>query len=149
MRRALPLVLLPLLACGDSSGPDVVLPAELVGGWVAEPACAPPCSFALAWTANPQARFDAVTSLGITVRINVTSAGRFTRSGTGDAESGQARVEGSTLIVRSDAGVVDTIDYVLQGTDLHLDFRREFTEVDFNGDGQLDPAHVTGVFRRR
>lgn len=151
-RRWLTAVLtVPVLAAcsGDSAGPDTDIPAELVGEWVAEPACAPPCAFTLAWTQNPAARVNAVTALGVTVRIDVTAAGRFTRSGSGDAASGSLEVDGSMLVVTDSRGVVDTIDYAIEGQYLNLAFRRDFVALDFNQDGQLDASRVTGVFRKR
>lgn len=149
MRTSIAAVVL-LAACGgDASGPDGQLPAELVAEWVAEPACAPPCAFTLTWTQNPAAKLDAVAAFGVTVRVQVTASGRFTRSGSGEPAEGTARLADGALVVTDTRGVVDTIDYRVEGEYLHLDFRREFVEVDFNGDGTKDPARVAGVFRRR
>jgi hypothetical protein len=148
--RKLWLVILGLaVGCGDSSGPDAAVAAELVGEWVAEPACAPPCSFTLTWVENPLAKLDAVVLLGLTVRIDVTSSGRFTLSGA-VAESGTVRTEGSTMLVTSGVGAVDTIDWSIRDGNLHLDFRREYAVISFDPPNtDPDPAHVTGVFRRR
>ena len=139
-----------LAACGgDSSGPDSTIPAQLVAEWVAEPACAPPCAFTIRWAENPTIGLEAITALGLTVRVRVTADGRFTRSGTGEAAEGTVRMVDGALVVTDTRGVVDTIDYEIQGEYLHLDFRREYVELDFDSDGAADPARVSGVFRKR
>lgn len=148
------LVLAALLAgaltgCGDSSGPGDQVPAELVGTWQADAACAPPCSFTLTWTQSPQAKLDAI-SLGMALRMEIGADGRF-RFGdvTSLPPSGQVRVTGRQLVVRDAAGVVDTIDYRFEGAALRLEFRREFTVIDFNADGVRDPSTAAAVFLRR
>lgn len=139
-----------LAGCGgDASGPDAIIPTQLVAEWVAEPACAPPCAFTLRWAANPAIGLEAIGALGITVRVRVTADGRFTRSGTGDPAEGSVRVVGDALVVTDTRGVVDTIDYQVQGEYLHLDFRREYVDLDFDSDGTADPARVSGVFKKR
>jgi hypothetical protein len=45
--------------------------------------------------------------------------------------------------------VVDTVAYRFEGTALRLDFRREFTVLDFNADGVRDASTAAGVFVRR
>lgn len=134
---------------GDAAGPASAVPASLVGEWVASPACAPPCAFTLTWTENSAARFEAVSVLGLTIRVGIRSSGRMTVSGSGEPSEGEVTVAGATLVVRDTRGVVDTIDYRIEGPHLYLDFRRPSEEVDFDGDGVADPAWVAGVFRKQ
>lgn len=149
------LVLATLLAgaipgCGDSSGPPAQVPANLVGTWQADAACAPPCSFTLTWKQNPQAKLDAVSSLGMALRMEIGADGHFRF---GDVVSlppaGRVRGTSQQLVVTDAKGVVDTIDYRFEGAALRLDFRREFTVVDFNADGIKDPSTAAAVFLRR
>jgi hypothetical protein len=136
-------------ACADGSGPDTDVPAELVGEWQADAACAPPCSFTLTWKGHPTAKFDAI-ALGMALRMEIAANGRF-RFGDVSAmpPAGEVRAENRQLIVTDAVGVVDTIDYDVEGSALSLAFRREFVVLDFNADGAKDASTAAGVFVRR
>ncbi|NJD09147.1 MAG: hypothetical protein FIB01_01480 [Gemmatimonadetes bacterium] len=138
-----------VIGCRESGEPAAKIPADLVGEWHADAACAPPCSFTLTWKENPQAVLDAI-SLGMALRMEIGASGRF-RFGdvTALPPAGTVRVAGSELVVTDAAGVVDTIAYRLEGSALRLEFRREFTVVDFNADGRKDPSSARAVFQRR
>jgi hypothetical protein len=138
--------------CGDGAGPDPVIPALLVGNWVAEPACLPHCGFTLTSVASPSDSVNATAFVGMTTEIGIRADGRFTLAfypGGGTPLPGTAHVAGSMLIVRDAAGVVDTMDYVVTTSTLDLRFRRVFTSFDFTGDGTPDPARARGVFVKR
>lgn len=136
-------------ACGDGSGPDDRVPAELVGEWRADAGCAPPCTFTLTWKQDPRARLDAI-SLGMALRMEIEAAGRFRFGDVSNLPpAGEVRVEGSKLIVTDADGVVDTIDYRFEGSALRLDFRREFRVVSFNADTVRDASTAAAVFVRR
>jgi hypothetical protein len=140
------------LACGDGTGPGEQVPAELVGLWVAEPACVPQCGFTLASVANPADSLNATALLGISTEITMTRNGTFklqTRPGPDSGAAGTVQVRPGMLIVRDPAGVVDTLDYQLSGNYLRLQFRRTFDTFDFTGDGVNDPAYARGSFQRR
>lgn len=147
------LVLAALLAgaagCGESSGPTPRIPANLVGQWQADAACAPPCTFTLTWKENPQARLDAI-NLGMVLRMEIEANGRF-RFGdvTAMPPAGRVEVHGAQLVVTDAEGIVDTIDYRFEATALRLDFRREFTVVDFNSDGRADASTALAVLVKR
>jgi len=151
MRKLITAALLAcaLCACGDSSGPVADIPAQLVGEWRADAACVPPCSFTLTWKSDPRASLDAI-SLGMALRMEIEKSGRFVF---GDVSAmppaGQLRVVGQQLIITDSHGVVDTVTYRFEGTALRLDFRREFTVLDFNADGVKDASTAAGVFVRR
>jgi hypothetical protein len=153
MTALLPAALLALAtACSDGSGPDNVLPAALVGNWVAEPACLPNCGFTLTSVANPADSVNATAFVGMTTEIAMRADGRFTLTfmpGGGTPVPGTAHVSGSMLIVRDAAGVVDTMDYTVTASVLDVRFRRIFTSFDFTGDGEPDPARARGVFLKR
>jgi hypothetical protein len=149
----LPAALLALATgCGNGAGPDDIIPAALVGNWVAEPACLPNCGFTLTSTANPADSVNATAFVGMTTEIGIRGDGRFTLAfspGGGAPQPGTAHVSGNMLIVRDAAGVVDTMDYTVTPSALDLRFRRIFTSFDFNGDGAADPARARGVFVKR
>ncbi|CAN5895166.1 hypothetical protein BH23GEM9_BH23GEM9_30860 [soil metagenome] len=138
--------------CSDSSGPGDMVPAALVGTWVAEPACLPLCGFTLSSVANPADSVNATAVLGIETEISMTRAGVFrlvTRPGP-PSLPGTVRAEAGNILVVTDAlGVVDTLDYTASATHLHLRFRRTFLAFDFTGDGTFDPANARGSFQRR
>ena len=153
MRKFCPHVLvagLLTLGCGSDQGADAGLPTSLVGTWVAQPACAPPCAFTLTMEADPSLQIDAVSQLGVSVNIAVTRGGAFTLAFTGGsgAQSGTVRAEGDLLIVRDGTGTTDTIDWRIDADLLYLDFRRRFTVLDFTQDGVPDAAIAAGVFQR-
>jgi hypothetical protein len=135
--------------CGDGSGPEDRIPAELVGEWRADAGCAPPCRFTLTWKQDPRAQLDAIT-LGMALRMEIEASGRFVF---GDVSSlppaGRLAVEGSALVVTDADGVVDTVDYRFEGAALRLDFRREFRVVSFNADTVRDASTAAAVFVRR
>jgi hypothetical protein len=138
--------------CSDSAAPDPVLPASLVGNWVAEPACLPHCGFTLTSVASPSDSINATAFVGMTTEIGIHADGRFTLAfypGGATPIPGTAHVSGTMLIVRDAAGVVDTMDYVVTPSTLDLRFRRTFTSFDFTGNGQPDPARARGVFLKR
>jgi hypothetical protein len=148
------LVTLGLGACGgDGTGPGAeVVPPELVGRWVAEPACLPLCGFTLASAANPADSVNVTAFTGISTEITMTREGTFrlqTRPGPDTASTATVRVIPGALVVTDRLGTVDTLDYQLAGEYLRLQFRRTFTVFDFTGDGTNDPANARGSFRRR
>jgi hypothetical protein len=60
------------------------------------------------------------------------------------------KVRSSLRAIVTDAdGVVDTVDYHLDAGALVLNFRREFTVLDFDADGTKDPSTAAAVFVRR
>jgi hypothetical protein len=141
-------------ACGgDGTGPGAeVVPAELVGRWVAEPACLPLCGFTLSSVANPADSINVTSFAGISTEITMTREGTFrllTRPGPDTASTATVRVIPGALVVTDRLGTVDTLDYQLAGEYLRLQFRRTFTAFDFTGDGVNDPANARGSFRRR
>jgi hypothetical protein len=141
-----------LSACGDSSGPDDVLPAALAGTWIAEPGCLPNCGFTFESLLNPADTINATRFMGVTTEITMTRAGRFTlvfRPGGEGGSSGSARTEGGMLIVTDAGGVVDTIDYSVTASVLRIRFRRPFPSFDFTGDGERDLAWVRAVLLKR
>jgi hypothetical protein len=157
-RRALAAVALVTVtglgACGgDGTGPGVeVVPPELVGRWVAEPACLPQCGFTLSSVANPADSVNVTAFTGISTEITMTREGTFrlqTRPGPDTASTATVRVIPGALVVTDRLGTVDTLDYQLAGEYLRLQFRRTFTVFDFTGDGANDPANARGSFRRR
>lgn len=137
--------------CGDSSGPDAGIPDELVGRWRADAACAPPCAFTLTWTANPQARLDAIATLGIALDMDIGADGRFVFAFSPGTvpPAGKVRVSGQRLVVTDADGAVDTIAYRFEGSALRLDFQRQFVVLDFDANGQPDPSTAAAVFLRR
>jgi len=143
-------VLAGLLAgCGESAAPEPAVPAELVGEWTANPACAPTCAFTLTWKENPSVKLDALQLLG-EVRMDIGASGRFAFGRPGEMPpAGVVRVVGQQLVVTDVDGTVDTIDYQLQGSVLRLDFRREWSEIDFDNDGDADASTAAGLFVRR
>jgi hypothetical protein len=132
-------------ACGDGSGPSNVIPEELAGDWVAEPACLYTCGFTITPVATPADSVNVIASYGITMDLSLSRSGRLelVALGGGPVEpiTGQARVEGQMLIVTSGTAV-DTIDYQLAGSSLAFAFRELIT---LNG----APSEVRGVFVRR
>lgn len=143
--------LLGLAGCGDASGPADVIPAELAGSWEASPACLPDCGFTFVSTVKSSDTMNVVSAFGVSLDVTLTRAGRFemvARPGAVPPVTGQARTEGSLLIVRDAAGVADTIDYAVTATHLSLAFRGT-AQVDFNGDQQTEAATARGRFRRR
>lgn len=140
-------------ACGgDSTAPADVVPGQLAAQWVAEPACLPQCGFTLVSVANPADSLNATAFAGVTTQIVLTRDGTFRLTllpGPDTASTASVRASGTTLVVTDRAGVVDTLDYTLSGQFLQLRFRRTFRVIDFNGDGQIDPATARGTFRRR
>jgi len=135
--------------CGDSNGPAESIPASLVGVWQANAACAPPCTFTLTWKSNPQASLDAI-SLGMALRMEIGADGRFQFGDvTAMPPAGKVRATAQELIVTDADGVVDTVDYHLDAGALVLNFRREFTVLDFDADGTKDASTAAAVFVRR
>jgi hypothetical protein len=132
-------------ACGDGSGPSNVIPEELAGDWVAEPACLYTCGFTITPVATPGDSVNVVAGYGITMDLSLTRSGRLelVALGGGPVEpiTGRARVEGSMLIVTAGTAV-DTIDYQVTGNALTFAFRELIT---LNG----APSTVRGVFVRR
>jgi hypothetical protein len=140
-----------MAGCGDGTGPEIV-PSELVGMWVAEPACLPRCGFTLERVGSPGDTVNVTAFTGITTEIAMTRDGGFrlrTRPGPDTASTARVRVSPGMLVVTDVAGTVDTLDYSLQGQMLHLRFRRTFSVFDFTGNGQNDPAVARGRFEKR
>jgi hypothetical protein len=145
-------VLLAVACGGDGTGPADVLPAELVGVWVAEPACLPQCGFTFESLANPADTLNVTAFVGIATEVTLGRTGTFqmrTRPGPDTASVAQVRAAPGILVVTDAGGAVDTLDYSLSGDWLAVRFRRPFSVFDFTGDGVADPARARGVFRRR
>jgi hypothetical protein len=142
------LAVLFLAACGDGTGPQQdAIPPELAATWAAEPAClAQGCGIVLSAVANPADSINITAAMGMSTEIAMTRSGVFrltVRPGPDTAMVGTVRAAGAALIVTDRAGVVDTIDYQLAGADLHLRWRRSFSN------DLLGAAHMRGTFRRR
>lgn len=145
-------LVLALAACGDGAGPSDVIPPELAGSWQASPGCLPACGFTFVAVANPADSINVVDFIGLTMEATLTRAGRFellARPGGIPPVTGQATVEGSTLIIRDDAGAQDTLDFTVTPDVLTLRFRGTYDVLDFDGDQVPDPATLRGVFLRR
>lgn len=142
-----------LAGCGDGSGPSDVIPAELAGSWSADPGCLPAgCGFTFIPVGNAADSINVVAFMGLSMEVTLTRAGGFemiARPGEIPPVTGQAEVEGSTLIVRDGQGAQDTLDFVVTPTRLVLTFRGTFDVLDFDGDQEPDPATARGTFRRR
>jgi hypothetical protein len=134
-----------LAACRDE-GPELI-PAELAGDWVAEPACRPPCSLEFRSVANPDVRIELIDLLGITIDVRLRRNGEFLLTIMGQPPiGGTARVEGTRLVVRAADGTEEIVDYQLGGVMLTLDFQGQF---DFNLDGETEAAAGRAVLRKR
>lgn len=140
-----------LVACGDGTGPSDAIPAELAGTWEAAPSCLPNCGFTLIRIDNPADSVNFVSGLDLTFFLTLSPGGRFDLTGEGGVGTvrGEARAEGSLLIMRDEAGTQDTADYALAGEYLGLSFRGVAEQFDFDGDGEGDPSMVRAWFRRR
>jgi hypothetical protein len=136
--------------CGDASGPSP-LPAELVGSWVAEPACVPAgCGLTVHALARPDTLF-VTRDLGITTEMDLGANGSFRLRTVpalpgAPALEGTARVEGGRLIVRAADGQEEAVEYTLAGGLLVLRFDVLF---DFDADGTAEAARAEGTFRKR
>jgi hypothetical protein len=150
MRRWILLAVWLAAGCGDGTGP-ATLPAELVGTWVAEPACLPQCGFTFESRANAADSISA-TALGITTEIRIGRTGDFRLSSTPATAApvtGTVTADGTTMTVRDPQGNSEIIDYSVAGNRLTIAFRSAFHVWDFSGDGNLDPATARGVFAKR
>lgn len=135
-------------ACGDSSGPEASLPAEIVAEWVAEPACAP-CGFTVTSTTNPADSLNVVHFLGLTVELSIGARGSFRLRHGSSTSTGTARaLSPGTIVVTNSAGVADTIDYGRRGELLDIRLRRIWS-LDITGDGTPERVRATGTFRAR
>jgi hypothetical protein len=139
-----------MVACGDSTAPSDV-PAELVGVWVAEPACVPECGLTLHTTVGPPDSIPVTRLFSITTEVTLTAQGTFRietlPSVPGAAPiSGTARGGNGVLTVRAADGTEETVRYAVASNLLSLEFDGR---IDFNGDGQDQPALAVGIFRRR
>jgi nitrous oxide reductase accessory protein NosL len=138
-------------SCGSDQDPDPDIPAELVGNWVAQPACSPDCEFTFTMVDDPSQSVDIITALNFSVDIGIAASGAFTldfSGGTGP-ETGTVRVEGSRMLVRDNTGVTDTINWHIANELLYLDFEEAYTVLDIDQDGALDASIAAGVFARR
>ena len=139
-----------LLGCGgDSSGPTSSIPAELVGNWIAEPACLPICGWTLTSSTDPEVSLNFVDDpLFITVGVGIESDADFELSFSGQSapERGTLRVQGQMMIITADAGAVDTADYHIQNGYLHMQLRKEYA---FSVGGQAHSGRPAGVFERQ
>jgi hypothetical protein len=153
LRTPLALAAAGLVACGgDGTGPADVLPAELVGLWVAEPACLPNCGFTFASVAQPSDTLNVTAFVGLSTEITLTRDGTFRmrmRPGPDTASVARVHAGPGILIVTDAAGAVDTLDYTQAGNRLDVRFRRPFAVFDFTGDGVPDPAHARATLLRR
>jgi hypothetical protein len=153
MRRAVVLVAAGMLAgCGDTIAPAAVVPADLVGNWVAEPACRPQCGFVVISEENPEDSINITQFTGATTIFRIGANGSFgvaSLPGPDTVTPGRVRVVGTMMIVTDAANQVDTLDYVRVGEYLDLEWRRRFTNIDFDGDSMADPAIARGRFWRR
>jgi hypothetical protein len=143
---------LSIAACGDGAGPSDVIPPELAGSWEASPGCLPSCGFTFVAVANPADSINVVDFIGLTMEVTLTSRGRFdliARPGGIPPVTGQVEVEGTTLLVRDNAGNQDTLDFTVTPQVLTLRFRKTYDVLDFDGDQIADPAIPRGVFLRR
>lgn len=141
-----------LAACGDAAGPADVIPPELAGSWQASPGCLFACGFTFTAVASPADSLNVVDFMGLTMEVTLTRAGRFdliARPGGIPPVTGRVEVEGSTLIVRDDAGAQDTLDFTVTPDVLTLTFRGTYNVMDIDGDQVADPATARGVFLRR
>ena len=136
--------------CGDSTGPEAKLSADVAATWTASQACAPPCTFTLTAIANPQATTDLLFTGGLTLRLELRRDGTAILSGLGATTIGTAKQSGTMLILTSGTSV-DTVDYAVVdgGTTLDLDFRTTFNNFDFTGDGIADPAKAHAVLKKQ
>jgi hypothetical protein len=143
----IPLCLLMIGCDGDSAGVEVaVLPAELVGTWVANSTCSPSCSYTLTSTENPAAHADLVAVAGVTVNLHMQSNGAASLNLAGQTVSGTARVVNGALILTSGLSA-DTVDYSVAGGMLTLDFRTPIL-YDLNGDGTVYSSNARAVLKK-
>jgi hypothetical protein len=150
LRRLTLAVLVITAACGGDAAGPATIPAELVGTWVAEPACVPDgCGLTLKSVADPAISFF-VTDL-ITTQITIRANGSFlletlpTAPGM-PAISGTARAVGNVLYVKLANGTEESLEWSVAGTWLTVRFHGTY---DFNGDGVSEAAVMDGVFRKR
>lgn len=152
MRKTAAVVaVLAMAACGsDSSGPPAGgVPSELAGTWVADVGCVPQCGFTFRSVANPADSLNITSSLAISTEVHLAQGGSFHMiSAAGGSVQGTARAQGNMLIVQG-GGQADTLDYVLSGGRLQLDFRGTYSTFDLTGDGVVDPARLRGTFVKR
>lgn len=146
-----------LAACGDSSGPsgtDDVIPAELAGSWIAEPACVPSgCGFLLSPVTSPTDTLNATATFGITTRMTLNRNGVFSlaiQPGNIPPSTGSARLgtQAGILIVTAPSGAVDTLDYTIAGNTLDFRIRRAYPFPYITHEGEPVPAIVRGIFHR-
>jgi hypothetical protein len=141
-----------VLGCGDDGSPVLSVPAELVGVWVAEPACTPQCGFTIVSEESQSDSINITQFAGTTTELRIGASGTFgvaTLPGPDTITPGKVRVVGPMMIVTDPTNQVDTLDYVLVGQYLAVEWRRRFLDFDFDGDGAADPAIVRGRFRKR
>ena len=141
-----------LVGCGDDGSPTASVPADLVGVWVAEPACTPQCGFAVISEESRSDSINVTQFAGTTTELRIGASGSFgvaTLPGPDTITPGKVRVVGPMMIVTDPTNQVDTLDYVRIGQYLDVEWRRRFLDFDFDGDGTADPAIVRGRFRKR
>jgi hypothetical protein len=131
---------------GDSTGVDV-LPAELVGTWVAGPACSPVCNYTLTSIPNPSVHTDLVATAGVTIELAMNATGAAALNLAGQIVTGSAKISNGALILAS-GGSVDTVDYTVANSKLTLSFRSPIL-YDLNGDGTTDSAHASAVLNKQ
>ncbi|MGH7444633.1 MAG: hypothetical protein ACREKM_07140 [Longimicrobiales bacterium] len=139
-------------ACGgDGTGPEIEIPAELVGTWVAAPACAPACGFTFANRADA-ADTTNFTALGVTSRFTLNATGGFTfNAGVPSTVpiGGRMHVAGSMLVVEATGEFEEErIAYALSGDLLALTWQETYA-FDLDDDGTAEAVEVRGHFEKQ
>lgn len=139
-----------LLGCGsDPSDPGNRIPAELVGSWIAEPACLPECGWTLTSSTDPEVSLNFVDEpLNMTIGVGIEADGDFELSFSGQSapERGTLRVEGQLMIITDQGGQVDSADYHIEGAYLYMQLRKEYN---FSVGGAAHTGRPLGIFERR
>ena len=132
-RTTIPLMLVLVLACSDSTG---IAPEDLAGTWAAT-------SFVFTSPTNAAQSVDWM-QLGATLTLTISAEGTFTTTlrepdGTLDTDTGTVSVSGTVLtIAETGQGSPTSFTAVRDGDTLTLTDTDE--EYDFDDDGTDDPA---------
>jgi hypothetical protein len=156
-RFALPLLLVSAIAvaCGDDeeAGPTGPTIADLAGSWDAT-------SLKLTLNANPAVSVDLVQTFGGTVTLDVTSAGRYTFTGSVPGQptltvTGDITITGAnTFTLTNDDDPTDVLSgtFTLSADKNSLSITLQDAElIDLTGDGVVDSADAAlleGAFTR-
>jgi hypothetical protein len=147
MRYLLLLLALSAYACGDAAGPSRI-PPELVGNWIAQPACIPQCGLTFYSLVNP-ADSILVTRF-VSTRIAIGADGSFELATLPTSPAtppivGRATAANGELTVTGSDGTRETLRYSVSGALLTVEFAGTFA---FESNAPPVPSRARGLFLR-